>query len=155
MTKFFAIAAQMQGGLVGTGALVDAKPNFIHSNFFLPTSHFFANCKKCSTFAFVLKRKYMDTQVKYMDILQRFKEEHGSEYGITRIGIFGSVARNEHTEESDVDVVVEAPVMGLFSRMGIKYKLEEMMGVPVDVVRKSEYMRTRFKARIEKEVIYV
>jgi predicted nucleotidyltransferase len=45
--------------------------------------------------------------------------------------------------------------MSLFSRMGIKQQLEEMMGVPVDVVRKTKYMRPRFKERIEKEVIYV
>ena len=97
----------------------------------------------------------MDTRVEYMNILQRFKQEHGNEYGITRIGIFGSVARNEHTDESDVDVLVEAPVMSLFSRIGIKQQLEEMMGVPVDVVRKTEFMPPRFKARVEKEVIYV
>ena len=90
-----------------------------------------------------------------MNVLQRFKQEHGSEYGITQIGIFGSVARGEHTEESDVDVLVEAPVMSLFTQIGIKHQLEEMMGVPVDVVRKSKYMPPRFKARIEKEVMYV
>ena len=97
----------------------------------------------------------MDAQVKYMNILRRFKQEHGDEYGIMRMGIFGSVARDEHTEESDVDVLVEAPVLSLFSRIGIKHQLEEMMGVPVDVIRKTEYMRPRFKSRIEKEVIYV
>jgi len=97
----------------------------------------------------------MDTRIEYMNILQRFKQEYGNEYGITRIGIFGSVARGEQTEESDVDVLVEAPVMSLFSRIGIKHQLEEMMGVPVDVIRKTEYMRPRFKKRIEKEVIYV
>ena len=97
----------------------------------------------------------MDTRVEYINILQRFKQEHGDEYGIIRLGIFGSVARNEHTEESDVDVLVEAPVLSLFSRISIKHQLEEMMGVPVDVIRKTEYMRPRFKARVEKEVIYV
>ena len=97
----------------------------------------------------------MDTRVKYMNILQRFKQEHGGEYGITSIGLFGSVARDEHTEESDVDVLVEMPVMSLFTCMDIKKRLEEMMGVPVDVVRKSKFMRPRFKARIEKDVIYV
>jgi predicted nucleotidyltransferase len=39
--------------------------------------------------------------------------------------------------------------------MDIRERLEEMMGVPVDVVRKTEFMRPRFKTRIEKEVIYV
>jgi predicted nucleotidyltransferase len=97
----------------------------------------------------------MDARITYMDILQRFKQEYGDEYGITRIGIFGSVARGEYTEDSDVDVLVEAPVLSLFSMAGIRRQLEKMMGVPVDVVRKTEYMRPRFKARIEKEMIYV
>ena len=97
----------------------------------------------------------MDTRAEYMNTLQRFKQEHGNEYGITRIGIFGSVARNEHTEESDVDVLIEAPVLDLFSMAGIRSQLEEMMGVPVDVVRRTEYMRPRFKARVEREVVYV
>ena len=97
----------------------------------------------------------MDKRVEYKNILQRFKQEHGNEYGITRIGIFGSVARGEQTAESDADVLVEAPVMSLFTCMDIKERLEEMMGVPVDVVRKTEFMRPRFKARVEKEVIYV
>ena len=97
----------------------------------------------------------MDTQVKYMNILQRFKQEYGSEYGIKSIGIFGSVARNEHTEESDVDVLVEAPEMDLFTRIRVRNQLEEMMGTPVDLVTKSKFMRPRFKARVEKEVVYV
>jgi len=97
----------------------------------------------------------MGTKVEYMNILQRFKREYGDKYGIVRIGLFGSVARDEHTEESDIDVLVEAPVLDLFSMVGIRRQLEEMMGISVDVVRKTEYMRPRFKARIEKEVIYV
>ena len=78
----------------------------------------------------------MDSRSEYINILQRFKQEHGREYGITRIGIgiFGSVSRDEHTEDSDVDILVEAPVLSLFSRIGIKHQLEEMMGVPVDVI---------------------
>ena len=56
----------------------------------------------------------MVTRVEYINILQRFKQEHAGKYGITSIGLFGSVARDEHTEESDVDVVVEAPVMSIF-----------------------------------------
>ena len=97
----------------------------------------------------------MDTRIEYMNILQRFKQMYGNKYGITSIGLFGSVARNEHTEESDVDVLVEAPELDLFTSISVRNKLEEMMGVPVDMVTKSEFMRPRFKARIEKEIIYV
>jgi len=95
------------------------------------------------------------TQNQYVNTLQHFKQEYGAQYGITRIGIFGSVARGEQTPESDIDVLVEAPVMSLIALIGIKHKLEEMLNVPVDVVRKTDYMPPRFKARVEREVMYV
>jgi predicted nucleotidyltransferase len=96
----------------------------------------------------------MNTQTQYINTLQRFMQEHGTEYGIRRIGIFGSVARGEQTPESDVDVLVEAPTLGL-EVVDMKRKLEETFNKPVDLVIKSEFMRERFRNRIEKEVIYV
>ena len=98
---------------------------------------------------------HTDQQTQYLNTLRLFQQEYGAKYGITRMGIFGSVARGESTEESDVDVVLEAPVMDLFSLIGIKQDLEEMMNVPVDVVFNSKHMPKKFKARIEKEVVYV
>ncbi len=97
----------------------------------------------------------MATREEYIKLLRKFVLEHGSEYGISRIGIFGSVARGQQTEDSDVDVLIEAPVLDLLSLIGIKHHLEEILGSPVDVVRKTEYMPLQFKNRIEKEVIYV
>jgi len=97
----------------------------------------------------------MQTKDEYLHKLQQFKQQYSSEYGIERIGIFGSVARGEQTSESDVDILVEAPVLSLLSLIGIKRRLEEKLGVPVDVVRKTDYMPLRFKARVEKEVVYV
>lgn len=97
----------------------------------------------------------MTTREEYLDKLRRFKDEHGAEYGITRMGIFGSVARGEHTEDSDVDVLVEAPVLSYFSLAGIMYRLQDVFGKSVDVVPQTEYMEPRFKARIEKDAIYV
>ncbi|WP_298653814.1 nucleotidyltransferase domain-containing protein [uncultured Proteiniphilum sp.] len=40
--------------------------------------------------------------------------------------MFGSVARGQQTEDSDVDVLIEAPVLDLLSLIGIKRQLEEM-----------------------------
>lgn len=96
----------------------------------------------------------MTTRETYLKKLRRFADEHGAEYGISRIGIFGSVARGQHTPDSDVDILVEAPVLGLFALVNIKNQLEEVFKQPVDVVRKTDYMPPRFKTRIEKEVIY-
>jgi predicted nucleotidyltransferase len=86
--------------------------------------------------------------------LRKFAAEHGPEYGIARIGIFGSVARGDYNTDSDLDVLVEAPVLDMLTLVGLKYKLEELFEMPVDVVRKTEYMPPRFKARVESEVIY-
>ncbi|SCD20233.1 Hypothetical protein PSM36_1411 [Proteiniphilum saccharofermentans] len=97
----------------------------------------------------------MATREEYIRLLRKFISEHGTEYGISRIGIFGSVARGQQTEDSDVDVLIEAPVLDLLSLIGIKRQLEEMLGSPVDIVRKTEYMPTQFRMRVEKEVIYV
>ncbi|MDR0907119.1 MAG: nucleotidyltransferase family protein [Rikenellaceae bacterium] len=97
----------------------------------------------------------MATKEEYIRLLRKFASEHGSTYGINRIGIFGSVARGQQNEDSDVDVLVEAPVLDLLSIVGIKRQLEELFGAPVDVVRKTEYMPPRFRARVESEVIYV
>jgi len=91
----------------------------------------------------------------YISLLRDFKHSHAAEYGITRMGIFGSVARNEQHEFSDVDICIEAPPMGLFALSGLHLALEEALGVPVDVVRMRAQMNPRLKKRIEEEVVYV
>lgn len=97
----------------------------------------------------------MATREEYIRLLRKFYAEYGAEYGISRIGIFGSVARGQQTEDSDVDILIEAPKLDLLALIGIKRQLEEMLGSPVDIVRKTEYMPSRFRTRVEKEVIYV
>ena len=95
------------------------------------------------------------TQNSYIDILRRFKQKYGAEYGITQIGFFGSVARGEQTEESDVDVIVESPTASIYTLIGIKQELEKMFNKEVDVVGKTEFTPQSFLTRVEKEAIYV
>ena len=98
---------------------------------------------------------YMHTKDEYLHQLRRFKQQHSSEYGIERIGIFGSVARDEQTESSDIDICIESPPMGLFMFSGLCLTLEKLLGAPVDIVRMRKNMNPRFRERIEKEMIYV
>ena len=91
----------------------------------------------------------------YLSLLRKNKNEYANQYGVTRIGIFGSVARCEQTVDSDLDICVEAPPMGLFMFSGLCLSLEELLGVSVDIVRMHKNMNPRFRKRIEKEVIYV
>jgi predicted nucleotidyltransferase len=54
--------------------------------------------------------------------------------GLRRVSIFGSVARNEATDESDVDVLVELDrPMGLFGFVRLQHKLEVWLGRSVDL----------------------
>ena len=52
---------------------------------------------------------------------------HAKFYGITRMGIWGSVARGEHSEDSDVDICFEAPAPNLFTLARIIYELESLI----------------------------
>ena len=91
----------------------------------------------------------------YLNLLRDCKDEYANRFGVTRIGIFGSVARNEQTEKSDIDICIEAQPMGLLMFSGLCLSLEERLGVPVDIVRMHKHMNPRFKKRIEKDLIYV
>jgi len=87
--------------------------------------------------------------------LQRFKDFKAGVYQIERIGIFGSIARNQASENSDVDVVVLLKKQDLFNIIGIKQDLEETLQSPVDVVSYRENMNKFLKSRIDGEALYV
>jgi predicted nucleotidyltransferase len=97
----------------------------------------------------------METKEQYISVLRKFVAEHGAEYGIMRIGIFGSVARGEQTETSDVDIYYEGPALGLKSLAGLPQALSEYLNAPVDIVREHEGLNSSFRNRIMREVIYV
>ena len=98
---------------------------------------------------------YQITSEICLNLLRKNKYRYADKYGVTRMGIFGSVARGEQTENSDVDICIEAPPMGLFDFSGLYLSIEELLGVPVDIVRIHKNMNPRFRKRIEKDVIYV
>jgi len=55
-------------------------------------------------------------------------------YHVKKAGIFGSVARGEETEESDIDILVEIDDrMSLLDFVGLKLELEDALGKKVDL----------------------
>jgi predicted nucleotidyltransferase len=96
----------------------------------------------------------MKTTGEYINLLRDYKQKYASEYGIERIGIFGSVARGEQTENSDVDIYYEGIEKGLKS-LGMIIDLENLFGVSVDVIRKHNNLSPRLVERIMKDIIYV
>jgi predicted nucleotidyltransferase len=87
--------------------------------------------------------------------LRKFKERQGEEYGLRSIGIFGSFARGEAREDSDVDIVFETSAPNLFRTSRMRQDLEEFLGRPVDVLQLRGLTNPRLKARVEKEARYV
>ena len=87
--------------------------------------------------------------------LMKCKKELEEKYGILRLGVFGSVARNEADDKSDIDVVVQLDTPDLFTIAGIKYDLEDRLHKQVDVVTYNSGMNKVLKNRIDKEALYV
>jgi len=90
-----------------------------------------------------------------LELLCRIKPILKEKYGVSRLGIFGSFARDEATESSDVDVVLEMESPNLFVMVHIQSEIEQTLGKPVDLVRYRERMNPYLKSRIDREAIYV
>lgn len=88
-------------------------------------------------------------------ILGMHKDELTRDYGLLKLGVFGSVARNEAREDSDIDIVVETQVPDLLRMVNLKEDLEELLQNRVDLVRYRLRMNAFLKKRIDTEVHYV
>jgi predicted nucleotidyltransferase/DNA-binding XRE family transcriptional regulator len=74
-------------------------------------------------------------------------------YGVTNLRVFGSVARGEDDEQSDVDLMADIPpTMGLFALIALERKISEVLGVPVDLAP-SGSLKERIRERAEKDLI--
>ncbi|HIJ07461.1 MAG: DNA polymerase beta domain protein region [Methanomicrobiales archaeon 53_19] len=87
--------------------------------------------------------------------IQKAKPELQRRYPIKEIAIFGSFARNEQTEESDLDILVafERPIG--WDVIDLKDELEDILNRSVDLVLKGGVAtRPRLMSYIEKDAIY-
>ena len=90
----------------------------------------------------------------YIILRRQYLSAKAEAYGITKIGIFGSVARDEQTEDSDIDVCVEMKKPDLFLMVHIKEELQELFGKPVDIVRLRNNMNPMLLNQIQRDGIY-
>lgn len=90
-----------------------------------------------------------------LGILKEHRHTLAEKYGVFRLGVFGSVARDEATEKSDVDVVVEMTKPDLFFMVHIKALLETALRCPVDIVCYCNSMNAFLKQRIDEEAVYI
>lgn len=113
-------------------------------------------CKKIK-FCVTLRQEVieMKSTSEILTLLERYKPVAMSKYGLTRVGIFGSVARGQQTEQSDVDVCYEGEAPSLLTLDKIQSDLENLFGSKVDLVRVREHMDAVLRQRIQKDGIYV
>jgi predicted nucleotidyltransferase len=86
--------------------------------------------------------------------LKRIKPELSERYPIGGMALFGSYARGDWTEKSDVDILID-----LNAKIGLRFielaeELEQALGKQVDLVSKAGIKPKYFKV-IEKDLIYV
>ena len=77
-----------------------------------------------------------------------------SEYGVTGLCIFGSVARGDNRPDSDVDLLVDMPPkLSLIS--ALKDYLEGLLHTSVDLIRRHSHLSQRFLNTISKDAISI
>lgn len=97
----------------------------------------------------------MKTKEECIRLINSCKQELQQEYGIRSLRIFGSVARNEHTEANDVDICIEADPTGLIRFAHLKHFFENLLECSVDLIRMNRNMDTFLKDQIERDGIIV
>jgi len=86
-------------------------------------------------------------------ILQQHKEELRAKYKVEEIGVFGSYVRGQQKKRSDIDILVEFEVVpGLLKFIELEDYLSKLLGIKVDLVRKSS-IRKELRDTILQEVV--
>ncbi|MBF0134452.1 MAG: nucleotidyltransferase family protein [Magnetococcales bacterium] len=90
-----------------------------------------------------------------MQQLVRHKEYLRQEFGIIRLSLFGSMARDDAREGSDVDLLVAFDGPATSARyFGAQFYLEDLLGCPVDLVTEKG-LRPELRPFIEREALHV
>jgi predicted nucleotidyltransferase len=99
---------------------------------------------------FVKKIKMVSPETKSI-ILDYLKE-----FNLLKVGIFGSFARGENKEGSDIDIMVEfKEPPSLLKLIKIENDLSEILGIKVDLVTKGALKNKRIKKSIKKDLISI
>jgi len=86
--------------------------------------------------------------------LSRERERLRRVYGVRSVAIFGSVARGEAVDASDIDILVEMDSPTFDHYMDLKFELEDRLGIAVDLVL-TDALKERLRESILREAVYV
>lgn len=87
--------------------------------------------------------------------LTKVKPELAERFGVSRIALFGSTARDLASQESDIDILVAFEGPATSSKyFGVLFILEDLFGCQVDLVTEKA-LRAELRTFVEQEAIYV
>ena len=90
-----------------------------------------------------------------LKILQQKNAELAKQFGVRSLSLFGSVARNEATSTSDVDLLVEfSRPVGYFGLLALQDYLETILGCPVDLGT-FDSLKPYMRERVMRDLIHV
>lgn len=90
-----------------------------------------------------------------LNFLAEHKHELERNFGVTRIGLFGSFARGEASEDSDIDIAIELKKEGIADNyFGLLHYLEDNLHRKIDLGIESN-LKPVIKKYVEEEIIYV
>ena len=88
-------------------------------------------------------------------LLEQSKPALSARYGVTRLALFGSTARDAARADSDIDILVAFDGPATSARyFGVQFYLEDLFGSPVDLVTEKA-LRPELRPFIEKEAVHV
>lgn len=96
----------------------------------------------------------MKTKSEYIDLMRSHAEELKERFGITSMLLFGSVARDEHHEGSDVDLFVTMPPK-FYNHVAAALYLEDLLGCSVDLIQEHPNIRPFFRQQIKNDGVTV
>jgi len=95
------------------------------------------------------------TKDECITLLRKYTGILKDKYGITSLSLFGSTARDEQKEGSDIDLFVDTETPNPFLLMDAKGFLEDATGSSVDIVRNHQNLNPRLRKRILKDGIFI
>jgi predicted nucleotidyltransferase len=94
------------------------------------------------------------TTPQILQFLRSHKEEFRQKFGVTKLGLFGSYARGEATENSDIDIFVDMK-QDIFLMVHLKEILEDEFNKTVDLIANHKHIKPLLVNMINRDILYV
>ena len=90
-----------------------------------------------------------------LNVLRTHKATLAERFGVVDLALFGSIVRDQATDDSDVDILVRFDSPATSKRyFGVQFYIEDLLGRPVDLVT-DKALREEMRPYIEREMVNV